>query len=166
VIFSDLIPWGPHWFWWYLSCFSTQDFLILVVPRLFSLTLIFCSSRWSFSPSPLLSGSLSQLLPTMPCVVLSSCLCWSLDHHRYQFTLTNRCGSAVNAVVADTRCGFSPRMPTNCHWQRNITETIHRLCRCLELHCCSARFYRPWYFQDGYYSLQREISSLSPSSSV
>ncbi|KAK7451238.1 hypothetical protein VKT23_012576 [Stygiomarasmius scandens] len=27
----------------------------------------------------------------------------------HAFTLTNRCGSAVNAVVADTRCGFSPR---------------------------------------------------------
>ncbi|THU85970.1 hypothetical protein K435DRAFT_970478 [Dendrothele bispora CBS 962.96] len=25
------------------------------------------------------------------------------------FTLNNRCGNAVNAVVADTRCGFSPR---------------------------------------------------------
>ncbi|KAF9257437.1 hypothetical protein L218DRAFT_1017854 [Marasmius fiardii PR-910] len=27
----------------------------------------------------------------------------------HRFTLVNRCGSAVNAVVADTRCGYSPR---------------------------------------------------------
>ncbi|KAL0059783.1 hypothetical protein AAF712_013470 [Marasmius tenuissimus] len=27
----------------------------------------------------------------------------------HQFTLNNRCSNAINAVVADTRCGYSPR---------------------------------------------------------
>ncbi|THU96927.1 hypothetical protein K435DRAFT_796948 [Dendrothele bispora CBS 962.96] len=27
----------------------------------------------------------------------------------HQFTLTNKCGNPINAVVADTRCGYSPR---------------------------------------------------------
>ncbi|KAL0569427.1 hypothetical protein V5O48_012531 [Marasmius crinis-equi] len=37
---------------------------------------------------------------------LAAPLLVAADH---KFTLTNKCGSAVNAVVADTRCGYSPR---------------------------------------------------------
>ncbi|KAJ8088236.1 hypothetical protein PM082_022308 [Marasmius tenuissimus] len=43
--------------------------------------------------------SFAAILALVPLLVAA-------DH---QFTLNNRCSNAINAVVADTRCGYSPR---------------------------------------------------------
>jgi hypothetical protein len=58
--------------------------------------------------------------------VLNGIMSININQINYQFTLTNKCGNSVQPVIADTRCGYSPRMSLASYFKKLVLNvTVH-----------------------------------------